>query len=136
MKKIIIVVSGLIVNKDKKFLLTKRVDKNSHNNNKWQIPGGGLEFGEKPEKTLKREIKEELGVEIKIIKLIPKIFSENFGDYQLIFINYLCQLKNEKSTIALNEEASEYGWFTPQQAENLVCLTKVKEIIRLAYQML
>ncbi len=132
MKKIIIVVSGLIVNNDKKFLLTKRVDKNSHNN-KWQIPGGGLEFGEKPEKTLKREIKEELGVEIEIIKLIPKIFSEVFGDYQLIFINYLCQLKDEKSSIILNEEASEYGWFTFKQVESLDCLSKVKEIIKLSH---
>lgn len=65
--------------KGNKFLMTKRVHLDPEDyqayHNAWQLPGGGVEFGEKPEETLHREIKEEIGAEIKIITLLPKIYT-------------------------------------------------------------
>lgn len=34
--------------------------------NRWEVPGGKIDFGEDPETCVKREIKEELGVEIEV----------------------------------------------------------------------
>lgn len=37
---------------------------------KWDLPGGGFEFGESPEETLKREIKEETGLTVSSYRLL------------------------------------------------------------------
>ncbi len=58
-----ITVGAVIFNSDNKILLCK-----SHKwNDKYIIPGGHIELGEKMETALKREILEETGLEIYII---------------------------------------------------------------------
>ena len=77
-KQIMPVVCGVIV-KNNKFLLTKRADDEWGEDFEevkafpWQIPGGGLEFGESVEECLHREIKEETGLNVEIVKLLPKL---------------------------------------------------------------
>ncbi|HKL43792.1 MAG TPA: NUDIX domain-containing protein [Candidatus Absconditabacterales bacterium] len=60
----------LIVNDDNQILLL------SHNkfDGAWSQPGGSIEFGEDIESAIKREIKEELGVEIELFG--PKTYAE------------------------------------------------------------
>ncbi len=133
-KSINIVVLGAIV-KDDTFLLTKRVHlaidpkDRKHYHNAWQIPGGGLEFGETTEQTLHREIKEETNLEVKIIKLLPKIYTEITSNWHGIFIVFICKLLKENQTIKLNDEASEYAWLTLNQARKLSCLPGTTEVL-------
>lgn len=47
--------------------------------NFWTFPGGRAEFGEPAEQTLKREMKEEIGAEIEVVRLLW--FVENFFTY-------------------------------------------------------
>lgn len=61
------VVKGLYV-KDDKILLTKEAP---HLADKWELPGGGLDFGEDPRKGLIREIKEELNLDVTLISPQP-----------------------------------------------------------------
>jgi 8-oxo-dGTP diphosphatase len=56
------VVAAVII-KDGKVLLAKR-PKNKHQGGKWEFPGGKIEPDEKPLEALKREIKEEINLEI------------------------------------------------------------------------
>jgi nucleoside triphosphatase len=84
---------GLIADNGK--ILTLR---NKGNGKIW-FPGGGVEIGEKMEDALKREIKEETGLDAEIGKLI--LFKENFFYYQpldeayhaLLFF-FMCSVKN------------------------------------------
>lgn len=114
-----------LIKKENKFLMTKRVSPFV-----WQFPGGGLEFGETPEVTVKREMIEEIGVEIEIISLIPKIYTEVRGKWQGIFICFLCRLKDENSKIILNHEASEYNWLKLEEISKLKLIPKTFEMAK------
>jgi mutator protein MutT len=62
-------VSALIFNDEHKVLLSLRGLQARNEQGKWEIPGGEVNFGEKLEEAVKREVREEIGVEIKVIKL-------------------------------------------------------------------
>lgn len=65
--------AGCIILDDKKRILL--LHRNTDTKQQWEIPGGKLEPGETAEQAAIRELREELGVEIKIIS---KIGSQNF----------------------------------------------------------
>jgi len=59
-------VAGILI-KDNEILLVRH-EKNQKNY--WLLPGGGIEFGETAEAALAREFQEEVGLKIKIGKLV------------------------------------------------------------------
>ncbi|MFN4212476.1 MAG: NUDIX hydrolase [Microgenomates group bacterium] len=128
MKKIYPVVIG-VVEKNKKFLLTKRASPKKEWC-KWQFPGGEVEFGEALKQALLREMKEEIGCEVTIISQQPKIFeifriSDNFHS---IFFVFLCRLKDENCQIKINKEAICYKWYKIEEIYKLDYLEGTKEI--------
>lgn len=72
----IIDVTAAIIERDGKFLIAKR-KKGTHQENKWEFPGGKVEPNESKEDCLKRELKEELGIETEIREFI----GDNIFDY-------------------------------------------------------
>ncbi|HDN85660.1 MAG: 8-oxo-dGTP diphosphatase MutT [Candidatus Omnitrophota bacterium] len=75
MKPCLTVVAGLI-RKGKKVLICQR-KKDDAFSLLWEFPGGKVEKGESLEEALIRELREELGVEIKVNKLINTFYDEN-----------------------------------------------------------
>lgn len=79
----IFVTCAIITNEDK-ILITQRsqTDKLSL---KWEFPGGKIEEGETPEACLKREIMEELNLDIDILKCIGStVYKYETGEINLI----------------------------------------------------
>lgn len=70
--------SGAIIELDGKIALIKRV-RNNHED--YVIPGGGIEEGETPEDAAIREVKEELGIDIAIEKLLTTLTFNNKLQY-------------------------------------------------------
>ena len=110
-------VGALIFNQEGKALLLK-----SHKwRNKYVIPGGHIELGETMEDALKREIREETGLDIYDIKfasLQEFIFDEAFHEKRhFIFINFVC--KTDSNEVVLNAESQEYVWVSLEEALRL-----------------
>jgi colanic acid biosynthesis protein WcaH len=74
----------------------------------WWFPGGRIHKGESFEQTLRREVKEETGLEISTSKLI-NVYSRVFPQRHDITIAYLCTCKEGK--IKIDKEHSEYKLF-------------------------
>lgn len=52
--------------KENKLLMVKKSKDDPKNPNKWEVPGGRMEFGEAVDEHIKREVKEEVGLDIQI----------------------------------------------------------------------
>ncbi len=106
-------VGALIFNLKGEILLIK-----SHKwKDKYVIPGGHIELGEKIEDTIKREVKEETGLDIYDIEFIcfqEFIFDDAFWKKKhFIFLDYTC--KTDSFIVKPNSEGQEYIW-TPLEA--------------------
>jgi 8-oxo-dGTP diphosphatase len=64
-------VTAAVIEKNNKILIAQR-KKEKHLGLKWEFPGGKIEDGESPESCLRRELKEEFGIETKIKDFIVK----------------------------------------------------------------
>jgi len=78
---------GVIIVKDNKVLLGKR--KNAHGEGDWAFPGGHLEMNEAWEDCVKREVMEEVGIEVKNIRFASAtndIFEKESKHYITLFM--------------------------------------------------
>ncbi len=107
-KSPILATDGIVL-KGGKVLLTKReIDPFQ---GCWVLPGGHVEYGEKVEEAIKREMKEELGVPVKIKKLIG-IYSDPKRDPRYHSVAVVFLLEKGKGKVHLNHEASEFKYFS------------------------
>jgi len=82
----------------------------------WEFPGGKVEPGERPEDTVIREMREELGVAIEAGTLEPFAFASHaYPDFHLLMPLYLCREWQGKVT---PHEGQRIAWVKPGQLEN------------------
>lgn len=76
---------------------------------RWGLPSGYLEEGEAPEETLRREIREELGVESEVVApLRPEVRWDGPEDSTFVLLHYAVRLLSRDFTP--NEEVVQYRW--------------------------
>jgi mutator protein MutT len=140
MKKIgpLIVGVAVIVNEKGNFLLSKRRS-NVKEWQKWEVPGGIVEFGESVEDAVKREIKEELNIEIEIIDTIDFVFSNIWKlksrTIHVILVGYVCKIAKGIPKPS-DKEVEKIGWFKLDEVKKLSCLPGAKEFVEKAYEKL
>jgi len=94
-------VFGIIFNKKKRVLLCHRRDMDL-----WNLPGGRLKKKESLWEGVKRELKEETGLNIEIVRISNVYFKPK--EKELVFC-FICKIKSGK--IKINKEADEIKYF-------------------------
>lgn len=90
-KPLVLVVACALLDKDNRILLAQRPEGKSLAG-LWEFPGGKLEQGETPEAALIRELREELGIEVKADCLSPLTFaSHSYENFHLLMPLYICR---------------------------------------------
>lgn len=95
---------ALLVKEHKFLAVYKMVD----GKKRWDLPGGRMEFGETAEETLNREIKEELGIRIKPIKLIDTWNYMPENNFQVTGVIYYCDFVTEDIKLSDEHDGSEW----------------------------
>jgi 8-oxo-dGTP diphosphatase len=89
--KTVLVSAVALFDADGRVLLTQRPEGKALAG-MWEFPGGKVEPGELPEAALKREIMEELGVDICERCATPLTFvSHQYEDFHLLMLLYVCR---------------------------------------------
>lgn len=90
--------------------------------NKYTVPGGHIELGERAEDAIKREVKEETGMDVEVQELLlvqQAIYPKYYVRHEhFIFMDYVCSAK-ERNVKLDGRELQEYVWIKPQDALNL-----------------
>lgn len=130
--KTVLVVIGVIFDKNGRVLITQRNDpEDPKSHNKWQLPGGGLEFGEHPKQTLTREIKEETGLTIKPLAENPLIYSEKASEnVQFIFFVYPCLFSQGELDISGDDETNQAEWVETEEVTKRDCLSHTYQMVK------
>ncbi len=107
-------VGVLVFNPEKKILLLK-----SHKwKGKYVTPGGHIEYGEKVEDTVKREVKEETGLDVSDIGFIrfdEAVFDKAFYEKKH-FVRLAFSARASSSKVVLNDEAQDFVWVSLEEA--------------------
>ncbi len=89
--KTVIVSAGVIIDNGKA-LITQRKG-TSPRGFLWEFPGGKVEEWEEPRQALRRELKEELDIDVEVGKIFGVVF-HSYSEYPILLLAYLCKIMN------------------------------------------
>lgn len=138
-KKIVtkVVLAGVVVNNGKVLILQRHKNEDVFPE-LWELPSGKKEPLETSENSLRREIKEETGLRVEIIKPIS-VF-----DYQIeketeikdsTQINFLVMPKGDIK-VKISQEHQAFTWITEKELDNYEISDQTKEVIAKTFQIL
>ena len=84
----------------------------------WEFPAGGIEFGENPEETAVREVREEVNLKVKSSGLLAIGSYVTSQKKHEIFFYYKCKILKGKVKIG-DRDHSDYKWFTYDEIKKL-----------------
>ena len=128
------VVTVLLENDEGNLLILKRSDKVKTYKGQWGGVAGYVEENEEPFDTAIKEIKEEVGLEIKEVQLIKRLDPIKFTDIYKgeqfnweIFVFLFKTIKKDK--IHIDWEHSEYQWISPSEIVKYDTVPHLKEVV-------
>jgi 8-oxo-dGTP pyrophosphatase MutT (NUDIX family) len=122
--------STAIIYKNRKYLLVQRSFDKKAFSGKWTVPGGGLEVSDyinlskttsdhwyfAVEESLRREIKEEVNLEVGKLKYLCSITFIRPDGIPVLILSYFAPYKSGE--VKLNKENINYAWVTFEEAKN------------------
>lgn len=128
-------IRALVLNKENKILMAKE-----QNDGKWSIPGGWGDIGYSPSEVVVKEVKEETGLDVKVLKLLA-VFDkkchphppEPLYVYKLVF---LCEKNGGDLKRGFDIEDVDYFDIDdlPALSENRVLKSQIEQLYQLAQE--
>jgi 8-oxo-dGTP pyrophosphatase MutT (NUDIX family) len=95
--------------------------------NEWDFPGGKINFNEDVEACLKREVKEEVNLDIKNLNIL-KSFNLKFNSVPVFIVVYSANISCD-SSIFVSFEHSDYNFFSKHEINDLNMSKDYKKLI-------
>jgi len=123
--------AGALIVHDKRVLLVRRAVEPFKGC--WDIPGGFLEPGEHPRDGMLREVKEETGLDVRVIDLLGVYVDRyDFDGVALFTLNHYYVVEPIGGTLKAADDVSEYRWFALNQLPdaNDIAFEHAKYVLR------
>ena len=147
-KKLHRVVATAIIHQDDKYLLLQRSQNKKAFPGKWTVPGGGLEVSDyinlpktttehwyfALENSLRREIKEETGLEVEELKYLCDMTFIRPDGVPTVILSFYCDWKSGQ--VKLDEDNIKYAWVTVKEVKNYDLVEGLFEEIKMVDKIL
>jgi 8-oxo-dGTP diphosphatase len=126
---------GAVIVKDGKAIIIKRA--HEPYKGQWSIPGGRVELGERLADAVRREMREETGLEVDVgpmIEVFERIQRDEAGvRYHFVIIDYLCACVG--GTLCAGDDAADAVWVTSDELDQYDIRESAVAVIRKGLQL-
>lgn len=104
----------------------------------WSIPGGTLEAGETLREGVRRELREETGIDVRVLEMI-EVFERIFPDaqgrpqYHFVILDFLCEFAGGVARAA--SDVSDTAWAGEDDLEEFKLTPTALRVIRRGFEM-
>lgn len=104
----------------------------------WSIPGGTLETGETLREGVRRELREETGVDVRVLEMI-EVFERIFPDvqgrpqYHFVILDFLCEFEGGVAKAA--SDVTDVAWAAEDELEGFHLTPTALRVIRKGFEM-
>ena len=120
-------IGAIVFDEQGRLLLVQRA--NPPAQGKWSLPGGRLEPGENSETGVVREVREETGLDVTVIREVGTIQRDALLGDTYVIRDFLCALSTDATPVA-DDDASDAGFFTLTEVIELPTSEGLLEALR------
>lgn len=120
------VVAAVVCQNGKILTVRKGKTRFAYTSGKWEFPGGKVEAGETEPEALRRELKEELDIEVKVERLLMTVDYE-YPDFSIALSTYCCTTDSLAPNL---REHTAFHWLKPSELHELDWADADKAIVQ------
>ncbi len=95
----------------------------------WALPGGYMDAGELPDAALRREVREEVGLEIEVGELLEIFPMVNKGASLGFVLAYRAQPRRGATDLRAGDDVDAAGWFGPQETPDALAFDSTQRLL-------
>ena len=97
----------------------------------WDLPGGRLNWGEQPRVGVKREVLEELCIDIEPLAVFDAVAFVGLSGRPHLAVIHLCERTHPSQEIMKQEEEiSQFRWISEEELEEVPMLPEYRKVLR------